>query len=290
MKKYFLVTYLIVSSLSVLYAQQQDILVSGQWLKQHENDNDLVILQVSSLKLDFDKEHIPGAQYLWTGWLAPDSPEGNYNTPDTKSATELLKNLGISDHSHIVLVFIRNEVSPTARMFLTLEHFGLKGQVSFLNGGLEAWKKEGYEVTKEISTVKSGNFKAKPSGLLVDKNYVLKTMNSDASVIVDARVQRFYDGEPTGYPRDGHITGAKNIPFTEMTDQSGMFKSADQLQSYFTPIASKDKELVTYCFIGQTASVVYMAGRILGYNMKLYDGSLQEWSRIEELPMEKSQK
>jgi len=44
--------------------------------------------------------------------------------------------------------------------------------------------------------------------------------------------------------------------------------------------------MVTYCFIGQTASVVYMAGRILGYPMKLYDGSLQEWSRIKELPME----
>jgi thiosulfate/3-mercaptopyruvate sulfurtransferase len=33
-----------------------------------------------------------------------------------------------------------------------------------------------------------------------------------------------------------------------------------------------------------------MAGRMLGYNMKLYDGSLQEWSRLEELPMEKTEK
>jgi thiosulfate/3-mercaptopyruvate sulfurtransferase len=75
-----------------------------------------------------------------------------------------------------------------------------------------------------------------------------------------------------------------------MVDQSNMFKPADQLETYFTPVASKDKEIVTYCFIGQTATVVYLAGRILGYNMKLYDGSMQEWSRIDSLPMEKTQK
>jgi thiosulfate/3-mercaptopyruvate sulfurtransferase len=115
-------------------------------------------------------------------------------------------------------------------------------------------------------------------------------MKSDAGVVVDARMQRFYDGEPTGNPRDGHIAGAKNIPYTEMVDQANFFKPADQLQNYFTTVADKNKELVTYCFIGQTASVVYMAGRILGYNMKLYDGSMQEWSRIESLPMEKTPK
>ena len=32
-------------------------------------------------------------------------------------------------------------------------------------------------------------------------------------------------------------------------------------KKYFQPVASKDKELVAYCFIGQTASVVYLAGR-----------------------------
>jgi thiosulfate/3-mercaptopyruvate sulfurtransferase len=33
-----------------------------------------------------------------------------------------------------------------------------------------------------------------------------------------------------------------------------------------------------------------MAGRILGYDVKLYDGSLQEWSRIDTLPMEVTKK
>lgn len=117
----------------------------------------------------------------------------------------------------------------------------------------------------------------------------MNKLNTGSSTIVDARLKRFYDGEPSGYPRDGHILGAKNIPYTEMLNASNFFKPADSLQNYFTPVApAKDKELVSYCFIGQSASIVYLAGRSLGYNMKLYDGSIQEWSRIDECPMEKS--
>lgn len=64
-----------------------------------------------------------------------------------------------------------------------------------------------------------------------------------------------------------------------------------ELQSYFQPVVpDAQKEIVAYCFIGQTASVVYMAGRLLGYRMRLYDASLQEWSRRPELPMEKTPK
>ena len=93
-------------------------------------------------------------------------------------------------------------------------------------------------------------------------------------------MKKFYDGEPVGNPRDGHIAGAKNIPYPDLIDPNNFIKPVDQLQGYFTPVIdSKEKEIVTYCFIGQTASVVYLAGRILGYNMKLYDGSMQEWSQ-----------
>lgn len=289
MNKWMAVLLLLCFSPGV-HAHDKPILVSAQWLHEHLTDPNLVIIQTSYLKLDYDKEHIQGARYLWPPWLAPDTPDANFNAPDTKAATELLQGYGISEDSHIVIYHIRGEVSVTARMFLTLEHLGLRGRVSYLNGGLEAWKKEGYPLTQEIPKVKRGNFKVKPQSLLVDKNYVLKTLQSDKGVVVDARMQRFYDGDPTGNPRDGHISGAKNIPYTEMIDAANMFKTVDQLQAYFGPVASKEKEIVTYCFIGQTASVVYMAGRILGYNMKLYDHSLQEWSRLEELPMEKTVK
>jgi thiosulfate/3-mercaptopyruvate sulfurtransferase len=290
MKKLVIFMFFVVASLTTYSQDSKPILVTPQWLHEHLRDPNLVLLQVTFLKLDYDREHIEGAQYLWPESLAPNSPEGSYNVPDLSKATALLESYGITDKSHIVLYHIRNEVSPTARMFLTLENFGLKGRVSFLNGGLEAWKKENFAVTNVVPVPKKGKIKLVQGDLIVDKEYVLKTLSSDKAFVVDARMKNFYDGDPTGNPRDGHITGAKNIPYTEMVDATNKFKAVEDLKSYFNPVAASDKELITYCFIGQTASVVYMAGRLLGYDMKLYDGSMQEWSRIESLPMEKTVK
>ena len=289
MKK-LLVVSLMMCSAFLTKGVDTPILVTAQWVNEHLRDPNLVLVHVSYSKFDYDKEHIDGARYLWPEWLAPNTPEVNYNAPDAKVATEILQSLGISDNSHVVLYHVRNEVSVTARMFLTLEHFGLKGKVSYMNGGLDAWKKEGFSVTQENPVVKKGNVKTKPGNLLVDKNYVLNALKDNKGYVVDARATRYYDGEPVGYPRDGHIAGAKNIQFTDLFDQDNFVKPSNELEGYFAPIESKDKEVITYCFIGQTASVVYLAGRILGYDMKLYDGSMQEWSRFDELPMEKTQK
>ncbi|NOT74104.1 MAG: sulfurtransferase [Cyclobacteriaceae bacterium] len=281
----------LMAAATMSYAQDQPILVTPQWLKDHQKDADLVLVQVSFLKYDYDFEHIEGARYLWPAWLAPDSPYGSFNAPDPEKASQVLGDLGVSNNSHVVLYFTRNDVSVTSRMFLTLENLGLRGKVSLLNGGLEAWKREGFTLTKEQPIVKKGKFKVQKGNILVDKDYVLKDLNTGSGIIVDARMKRFYDGEPTGNPRDGHITGALNIPYSEMVDATNVFKPSDQLQSYFTPVSTdKSKEMVAYCFIGQTASVVYLAGRILGYDMKVYDGSMQEWSRIETLPMETTKK
>jgi len=184
-------------------AEENSILVSAQWVKDHQSDPNVVLVQVNFLKLDFDAEHIAGARYLWPGSLAPDSPLGAMNEPDLKSAQQVVENLGISNDSHIVLYFVRNEVSPTARMFLTLENLGMKGKVSLLDGGLDAWKKAGFATTKDLPEVKKGKFKPASLGFIVDKNYLVKNLNSVSTVVVDARMKKFYDGEPVGNPRDG---------------------------------------------------------------------------------------
>ncbi len=289
MRKLFLVMTVIGLSITV---SAQNIIVSPQWVNDNMSDPDLVIIQPSFLKLDYDNEHIKGARYLWPDWLTANSPEGTYNPPEPKAATKVLQDLGINKNSKVVLCHAFGDVSITARMFITLENLGLRDRVSFLNGGLVAWKKAGFPVTKELPVVKKGNFVATASvPLLVDKDYVLQSLKTRSAEIVDARMKRFYDGDPTGNPRDGHITGALNLAYTDMIDSANNIKPTEVLLKNFQAVLpDKNKEVVTYCFIGQTASVIYLTGRSLGYNVKVYDGSMQEWSRMPELPMEKTKK
>jgi thiosulfate/3-mercaptopyruvate sulfurtransferase len=290
MKRNILVVF--VFSLIAFTTKAQNVIVSPQWVNDNMSDPNLVIIQPSFLKLDYDNEHIKGARYLWPDWLTANSPEGTYNPPDPKEATKVLQGLGINKDSKIVLCHAFGDVSITARMFITLENIGLRDRVFYLNGGLVAWKKAGFPVTKELPNIKKGSFVATVSTpLLVDKDYVLQSLKTRSAEVVDARMKRFYDGDPTGNPRDGHITGALNLAYTDMIDSTNSIKPTEVLLKNFQAVLpDKNKEVVTYCFIGQTASVIYLTGRSLGYNVKVYDGSMQEWSRIPELPMEKTKK
>jgi thiosulfate/3-mercaptopyruvate sulfurtransferase len=276
----------------IMAGAQQPAIVSPQWLNENVKDPDLVILYTGFvIKADYDKEHIEGSRFLWPEWLAFNTPETNMASADVKTATKVLQNLGINKNSKIVICHRGGDYTIAARMFLSMEHYGLKGQVSFLNGGIEAWKKAGYPVTNKPAVFKKGNFVASDNGLLVNKDYVQNALQAKSSEVIDARLKRFYDGDPTGYPRDGHIPGAKNIPYPDMVDSTNTFKPVSILEKNFTTVVpDKNKELVVYCFIGQTASVDYLVGRSLGYKMKLYDGSMQEWSRDEKLPMKKTKK
>lgn len=271
---------------------QQPVIVSPQWLNERLHHPDLVILYTGFVvKADYDREHIEGSRFLWPEWLAFNTPEENMVSADVKAVTKTLRDLGIHKNSMIVICYKGADVTIAARMFLALEHYGLKGNVSFLNGGIEGWKRAGFPVTNQPSKFKKGNYTASDNGMLVSKDYVQHALQTQSSEVVDARMKRWYDGDPTGNPRDGHIAGAKNIPYPDMIDSTNAFKPVDVLEKNFSTILpDKQKEVVVYCFIGQTASVDYLAGRSLGYEMKLYDGSLQEWSRIPELPMEKTKK
>ena len=290
MKKLF---YFIITMLYFFPATaQQPVIVSPQWLHDHLSDPELVILYTGFvIKGDFDREHIEGSRFLWADWLAPNTPEASMNPVDVQTATKRLQELGINKNSTIVLCHKGGDVTITSRMFCSLEYFGLKGKVSYLNGGIEAWKKAGFAVTNKTSVYKKGNYVASINPVLVNKDYVLKALQTESQVVVDARLKRWYDGDATGNPRDGHISGALNIPYPDMIDSTNSIKPSEILEKNFAAVVTdKKKEIVLYCFIGQTACVDYVVGRSLGYTIKVYDGSMQEWSRDEKLPMEKTKK
>jgi 3-mercaptopyruvate sulfurtransferase SseA len=153
---------------------QQPVIVSPQWLHDNLSDPNLVILYTGfAIKGDFDREHIEGSRFLWPEWLAPNTPEASMNPVDAKDATKRLQDLGINKNSTIVLCHRAGDVTITSRMFCSLEYFGLQGKVSYLNGGIEAWKKAGHPVTNKVPVYKKGNYVATINPVLVNKDYVL---------------------------------------------------------------------------------------------------------------------
>ena len=78
------------------------------------------------MQLDYESEHIPGARFLWNGWLAPNTPDGNMNAVAVKEGEKALRNLGIKNDSKVIVCFWKDDVTVAARMFLMLEYFGLK--------------------------------------------------------------------------------------------------------------------------------------------------------------------
>ena len=120
--------------LSFLVNAQSSIIVSPQWLNENLKDPDIVVLYTGFvIKADYDREHIEGSRLLWPEWLAHNTPEANMVPADVKKATKVLQDLGINKNSKVVICHRGADVTIAARMFLSMEHYGLKGQVFFLN-------------------------------------------------------------------------------------------------------------------------------------------------------------
>ena len=184
-------------------------------------------------------------------------------------------------------------MTPTARVYFTLDYLGLGDRTSILDGGLPAWVAEKRPVTTDVRAPKPGKFTPRPNPkLVVDSVWVSANLNQPNVAILDARNSEFYTGEKAGnMPRAGRIPRAKNIPFGSLVeDSNNKFKSPEALRELFANASVKgDHTVATYCHIGQQASLLYFVARYLGYDAHLYDGSFDEWSRRPEFPVDKSE-
>ena len=267
------------------------MIVSTEWLAKHLNDDSLVLLQVGE-KSEYAAAHIPGAQFIALESIS--TPRGKGLALELPSIAQLkstFEELGVSDNSRIVVYFSKDWVTPTARVFMTLDYLGLGDRTSILDGGLPAWRAENRPVTAEESIGKMGRLTPQPNGkLVVDAAWVNSNLNKPGIMILDARAPKFYTGEEIGrMPRAGHIPKARNIPFSSlMEDSNNKFKSVETLSQLFTAAGVKRSDSVTtYCHIGQQASLLYFVARYLGYDAHVYDGSFEDWSRRPELPVVK---
>ena len=262
--------------------------VSAEWVKQNSTDPGVLILHVSSTKRDYENGHIPGARFLWPGHIIiATETESTFPAP-AESAAKKLRELGVNNDSHIVLCGIYGNVIQVSRIFVNLEHYGLRGKVSVLNGGIEAWKDAGYESSQAIPQVKKGRFKPVIINNLVDGEFVKANLKNSAYIITDARPKAQYDGS-AGTIRSGHIPGAKNLPQPAMYDgKSFMFNSPESIKAAFDKLSiPAGSRPLFYCNTGNSASIDYVAAIVAGYEPLIYDGSMEEWSSRFEWPVEK---
>lgn len=263
------------------------MLVSSAWLREHLNDPSLVILHVGTNRREYKDGHIPGARFLWTQALAFSDPDLTLELPSKEQADTVLRKLGISPKSQIVLCFDGSNVTPTTRIYFTLDYLGLGNQVSLLDGGLDAWKTAGNSVVTEIPGPAEGSFAPAPNANVVAKSDWLKdNVNNPAISIVDARAPQFYSGSGGGMPRPGHLPNAVNIPFSSLVDSINRIKDPASLNRTFQQVGVKPgSRVVSYCHIGQQATMVYFVAKYLGYEAQVYDGSFEEWSGRKDLPL-----
>ena len=264
--------------------------VSADWLKANINNPKLVLLHVGA-KPEYDKGHISRAVFVQMQDIsAPNSPNAlSLELPPAEQLKATLEKFGISNDSRIVLYFGKDWVSPTTRVFYTLDVFGLGGQTSILDGGMPAWVAAGGTLSKEVPTPKAGIVKlAFNDRLLAKADYLKANLKKDNLKIIDGRTANFWDGSSAGgQPRAGRLPGAKNIPFNTLADEKNLFKDDATLRKIFEDAGVKPYDnVVTYCHIGQQGTVPYFIARKLGYKAALYDGSFQEWSALADAPVE----
>ena len=260
--------------------------VSSQWLAEHLNDPTVVVLHLASIRRDYTTGHIPGARFLWFNDVAPSNPDLNTELPSVAKLDSLFESLGVSDNSRIVIY--GQTMSPVvARVFMTLDYLGAGDRAALLDGGLAAWKADGRPLSTETPTVARGKFTPHVrSEAVVNADFVKANIDKPGIRILDARTPNFYSGEGGGGPRPGHVTSSQNIPFTSLTDSTGKMKDKAAITALFTAAGVQPTDrVVTYCHVGQQASLLFVAATYVGLKPSLYDGSFEDWSSRDDTPI-----
>jgi thiosulfate/3-mercaptopyruvate sulfurtransferase len=264
--------------------------VSTDWLAEHLEDPDLITLHIGPPG-SYEKGHIPGARKASLRRLIRVNEAGIRDEMLTaEDLAKALSEMGIVERSRIVIYFSDEQAAwAAARYLLTLEYIGMSGRVAYLDGGLPKWLVEEHPVSTEARSIEATDLIVKTiPGVLVDTDWLQAQLKNPHVTIVDGRPVDGYSGLEGHWTRLGHIPGASNIPFfTLLTEEPPyLLKSREELVDLFSRAGAVPGDtVVVYCGTGLWASLPYLAARHLGYEVRLYDGSFQEWSATENLPV-----
>ena len=273
-------------------AQQEQPLVSVEWLKQHRSDPGVFILDIRSAidgggAAAYAQGHIPGAvhsDYDKAGWRVT-RDNVPFMLPTVAQLEKLIGELGIDEDKHVVIVpagVHYTDFGSAARVYWTLKIAGLK-RISILDGGYAAWKAD-----------PANPFETKPNPpsptivtvtldktLLAEVANVERVLQSRGATLLDARPASFFAGKEKAPAAAayGHIPGALNVDSAGFYDPArNRLKPKAELEELASAIPAGP--VVSYCNTGHWAATDwFVLHELLGRkNVSLYDGSMVEWT------------
>jgi thiosulfate/3-mercaptopyruvate sulfurtransferase len=261
--------------------------VTTSWLDLHLNDAKLVLVDMAD-EVQYQRFHLPGAVHLPYAALNNTNQRGVSYSIGRKKLIMLLGLLGANSDSQIVIYDDLGGLNAS-RLYWELERLGHQ-HLALLDGGLVKWILEGRKVTN--IRVQPGGTSYQPAEHEGIANLAslaeIRRLPADA-VLLDVRTQEEYVGDPR-QPRSGHIPGARWWPWDNtvaFTDDFRLKPTEDlkrQLQAL--GVSATDSPVYLYCHTGHRASQTYYALRQLGFSkVKIYDGSMAEYSQHKELPL-----
>lgn len=271
----------ILTVLALVAATTPGLLVSPAELTAAMKDPATVVIAVGNSVDEFIAGHVPKARFVLYDQIAIDANGLSSELPPVADLRAVMQAAGITDRSKVI---IYGAPIPAARMFFTLDYLG-HPNARLLNGGLNAWKASGGAI--EISAPKTAtpaSFTPKPHPeKVVTADWIKDRLSSDKMRLLDARPDNEFtgaDGGMGGAHVKGHLPDAQQLVWNSLLDSTGKFLPDAELKKKFDAIgADKNTPLVSYCMVGMRASVTYFVARHLGYDARLYDGSIVDWTK-----------
>jgi thiosulfate/3-mercaptopyruvate sulfurtransferase len=276
--------------------------ISAAQLKEFvdSGDQNLVIIGVinpAAALIPFSpaSKPIEGSYLVWRGdysgggTLEAISPEVTGVRKSKEDMEKLLSRAGVTTDSKIV-VYSADAMHDAARFAWQLRVLGLEN-VSYLDGGVNAWIDAGYPTGKSVRLADQspkGEFRAPnydPQKYDMAITQVRDALRSPGEwVVIDTRTKDEYDGKRTGNSSGafgtGRLKGVVHINWADAVDaDTQLLKSKAELERIYGNVI-KGKKVITYCQSGvRSAHTWLVLTELLGakevYN---YDGSWIEWS------------
>ncbi|MGI0052323.1 MAG: sulfurtransferase [Nitrososphaeraceae archaeon] len=273
-----------------------EVLVDTQWVEEHLDDKQVRFVEVDyDPKSNYNLGHMPTS--ILIDWIKDVNDPITRDILNIHNFQTLLQINGINNNTTVILYGDFNNWFA-AFAFWVFKYYRYN-DVRLLDGGRKKWLEEDRPISKEVVNYPKGNYqvneKIEPNDdirafLGQVKNALVSRRNFQLS-LVDVRSEAEYRGEitaPPEYPtegaqRGGHIPGAKNVPWAQVIKDDGTFKTVEEIRKlYEEQEITKDKDIITYCRIGERSSHTWFVLKyLLGYpNVKNYDGSWTEWGNL----------